>query len=109
MHPADHHQNREQAGAGHLHLLRAEQYPPPLDAVGHHAADQGKQEDGNAAQELIERQQKCGVAEAVDQPALRHDLHPRADAGRAGADPHQPEIAILKCFEDAGDQWNVPK
>jgi hypothetical protein len=43
------------------------------------------------------------MAEPVDQPALRHDLHPRADAGRAGAKPHQAEIAISKCLKDAAD------
>jgi hypothetical protein len=31
---------------------------------------------------------------------LRDDLHPGADAGGAGANPHQAEIAILKRFKD---------
>ena len=36
------------------------------------------------------------------------DLHPRADAGGAGADPHQAEIAVLKCFEDPADHgWRL--
>ena len=41
------------------------------------------------------------MAEIVDQPRLRHDLHPAADAGSAGADPHEAEIAVLESFEDA--------
>ena len=95
------------AGARHLHILRAEQNLPPLHAVGHHAADQREQEDGNAAEKLIQRQQKGRMAQPVDQPALRHDLHPGADAGGAGADPHQAEIAILKCFKDPANQISV--
>ena len=31
---------------------------PPLHAIGHHAADQREQKDGNAAEELIQRQQE---------------------------------------------------
>jgi hypothetical protein len=49
------------------------------------------------------------VAEAINQPALGHDLHPRADAGRARADPHQAEIAILKCFEDPANQLSIQR
>ena len=97
------HQNGEQPGAGHLHVLGAEQNLPALHAVGDHAADQGEQKDGKAAEKLIQRQQERRVAQPVDQPALRHDLHPGADAGRAGAKPHQAEIAILKCFKDPAD------
>jgi hypothetical protein len=56
---------------------------------------------------LIERQQKRGVAQAINEPALRHDLHPGADAGGAGADPHQAEITILECFKDPANQAGV--
>src|ERR1039457_2832554 len=73
-------------------------------AISHHAADQREQKDGNAAEKLIEREQERGVAEPVNQPALRDDLHPGADAGGAGANPHQAEIAILKCFKNAANQ-----
>jgi hypothetical protein len=34
---------------------------------------------------------------------LRNDLHPGTNTGHAGADPHQPEIPILKGFEDPAD------
>src|SRR5438034_9132428 len=39
------------------------------------------------------------MAQTVNEPSLRDDLHPGADTGGTGADPHQAEIAILKCFE----------
>ncbi len=107
MYQTGRHQNGEQPGASHLHILGAEENFPALDAIGHHAADQREQKDGNAAEKLIQRQQERGVAEPVDQPALRHDLHPGADAGGAGAKPHQAEIAILKCFKDPANHLSV--
>jgi len=32
---------------------------------------------------------------------LRDFLHPRADGGRAGAEPQKSEVAVLKSFEGA--------
>jgi hypothetical protein len=90
-----------------LHVLGAEENLAPLGAVGDHAANQGEQEDGNAAEKLVEGEQERGMAEAIDQPALGHDLHPGADAGHAGAEPHQAEIAIMKCFEDPAKKRSV--
>ena len=52
------HQDREQRRAPHLHVLRDEQNLPALDAVGHHAPDQREQEDGNAAEKLIQSEQE---------------------------------------------------
>ena len=40
------------------------------------------------------------MAESINEPALRHDLHPGSDAGHTGTEPHQAEITILECFED---------
>ena len=98
------HQHGEHRRTRHLHVLRGQQNLAPLDPVGHHAADQREQKDRDAAQKLVQRQQKRRVAEAIDQPALGHDLHPGADARGAGADPHQAEIAIMKCFEDPANR-----
>ena len=42
MRQARRHQNGECRGAGHLNVLRDQQHLAPLDAVGNHAADQGK-------------------------------------------------------------------
>jgi hypothetical protein len=44
------------------------------------------------------------MAQPVDEPSLRDDLHPRADARHAGADPHETEIAIVKGFEDSAER-----
>ena len=93
------HQHGEQRRARHLHVLGDEENLAPLDPVGHHPADQREEKDGNAAEKLIEREQKGRMAQPVDQPALRHNLHPGANAGRTGTEPHQAEIAILKCFK----------
>jgi hypothetical protein len=43
------------------------------------------------------------MAHLPDQPALRQHLHPRADGGGEGADPHQPEIPVMKSFENPLD------
>src|ERR1700686_2040788 len=100
MNPPRRYENGEHSGSRHLHILGAEQNLPALDAICHYAADQRKKKDWNSTEKLIERQQKCRVAEPVDQPALRLNLHPRADAGSAGPNPHQAKIAILKCFKN---------
>jgi hypothetical protein len=98
------HQNGEDGSARHLHILRTKQDSPALHPIGHNSANQREQKNGNAAQKLIEAEIKRGVTEAINQPALCRNLHPRADAGRARADEHQPKIAILKCFEDPAKQ-----
>src|ERR1700722_1910564 len=101
---------REDRSGGHLQILRSKQNFAALHAVGNDSANEREKEDGDAAQKLIQGQQERGVAEPVDKPALRHDLHPGADAGGAGAKPHQAKIAILKCFEDAANSvnWHSP-
>ena len=49
------------------------------------------------------------MAEPINQPALRHNLHPGADAGSTGTEPHEAEIAILEGFEDSTDHGWLPK
>ena len=48
------------------------------------------------------------MAKAVNQPALGNNLHPGANAGRAGANPHQPEVAVPKRFKDPVHQSTKP-
>ncbi len=100
MHHPGRYQDSEQRRARHLYVLRDEENLPPLRPVSHNAAHQREEEDGNASEELIQRKQKGRMAQPVDQPALRHDLHPGANAGRTGTEPHQAEIPIMKCFEN---------
>src|ERR1700733_13193123 len=69
--------------------------------------DQREQENWNACKKLIEREQERRMAQAVDEPALRDDLHPGADGGGAGADPHKAKIAILKSFEDSAQRRSL--
>src|SRR5580692_12436792 len=47
------------------------------------------------------------MAEAVNEPSLRHDLHPCADAGGTRPNPHQAKVAILKGFEDSAQRRSV--
>src|ERR1019366_9516868 len=93
----------EQEGCAHLHALREQQHLAALDAVRHHAADQRKQKNRNAAEKGVQAKQKRRVGKLQDQPALSGNLHPGPDAGRAGAHPHQAEIPILKSFEGPAD------
>src|SRR5580658_6059073 len=46
------------------------------------------------------------MAQPVDQPALRHNLHPCSNARSASANPHQAKVAILKCFEYSAQCWH---
>jgi hypothetical protein len=103
MHRSCGYQEREDCRTGHLDVLRTEQNVTPLDPIGNNASNQGKKEDGDSAEKLVESEVEGRVTELVNQPALRHNLHPRADAGGAGTDPHETEIAILKCFKDPAD------
>jgi hypothetical protein len=93
-------QNGEDGGRGHLQILRTEKDSTALEAVGDDSADEGEEEDRDSAEELVESEKECRMAEPVDEPALRHDLHPGANAGSASTDPHEAKIAIFKCFED---------
>jgi hypothetical protein len=104
-------ENGERGGSGHLQVLRTERNFAALKTIGDYSSDQREKKDGNAAEELIEGQQEGGMAETIDEPALRHDLHPRTDAGSAGAKPHQAKVAILKCLEDAANNvsWHSPR
>jgi hypothetical protein len=58
--PDLHHFKRDQHGqqerAGHLHVLRSQQHAAAVDAVGDHAADQRKQQNGDLSQEAVEAQ-----------------------------------------------------
>jgi hypothetical protein len=44
---------------------------PPVPAIGHHAADEGKKEDRNLAEEAVQPEQKRGSGDLQHQPALR--------------------------------------
>src|ERR1700722_1924705 len=100
-------QDGEQARGRHLHILRTKQDFAALNAIGYDSADQRKKKNRNAAEKLVKRQKERRVAQAIDEPALGYDLHPCADAGRAGADPHQAKITILKCLKDPADHSDV--
>ena len=47
------------------------------------------------------------MTQAVNEPALRDDLHPCPDAGECRRNPHQAKVAILKSFKDPADHAGV--
>ena len=85
----------------HLDVLRAEQQPPAIVAIGDDAADEREEQDRQLAEEVVEPEVERGLREVEDEPALRDLLHPRADGRGEGAEPEHPEIAIGECGERA--------
>jgi hypothetical protein len=94
------HQECQSESAGHLNKLRSKQDVPATFAIGNDSAKKGKQEYRNLAAERVETEVNGGIGQAVDEPGLRDQLHPRSDARCAGAHPHQAEVAIMKSPED---------
>jgi hypothetical protein len=47
------------------------------------------------------------MAQPVDEPALRHNLHPGTNTRGTGTDPHQAKIAVLKCLEDSAKRRSL--
>ena len=90
--------------ACHLHKLGAEQNVAAIFTIGDHSTKQGEEKNRYLAAESIESQIDSGIGEAVDEPRLRHQLHPGADAGSAGSHPHETEVTVLKCPKDALEQ-----
>ena len=83
--------------------MRSEEDFTAVDAVGDDAADEGEEEERESAEEGVEAEEEGGIGEFEDELGLRQDLHPGPDAGGAGTNPHEAEVAILKRFEDAAD------
>src|SRR5688572_16622355 len=67
--------------------------------IGGVVADEREEQDWRLPHEGVEPQEEGGrrAGNRQDQPALRHLLHPRPDAGREGAGPQHAEIAIGQC------------
>ena len=90
--PVDEGGQRE--GRAHLHALRDQQHRPAIAAVGDHAADEREEQDRQLAEERVEAEVERRVRQREHEPALGDLLHPRADAGREGADPQHAEVAV---------------
>src|ERR1035438_6560412 len=56
--------------------------------------------DETLPQEAFQAQHERRLGDRKDQPALRHDLHPRADRRSAGAKPKQAKFAVMESLED---------
>ena len=73
-------------------------------AVGNDTAEKRKQKNWDLPAERVEPEINGRVGQPVDEPGLRHQLHPGADAGCAGTHPHQAEIAVFKRPKDPVQQ-----
>jgi hypothetical protein len=94
LHHVHEHQQGQYSRGAHLHDLRRDERAPAIVAVGEDAADERKQDDRQLLQERIEPEEERRVRQRNDEPVLRDDLHPRADARGAGANPLDTEIAV---------------
>jgi hypothetical protein len=88
------HQHGQHAGRRHLQVLRRHEGAPPVVAIGEDAADQREQDDRQLLQERVEAQEERRIRQRDDQPVLRHDLHPRADARGAAPNHCTRKVAI---------------
>ena len=87
----------------HLHVLRCEQQPPAVVAIGDDAAEQREQQDGQLAEEVVEAEVEGRLGQVEDEPALRHLLHPGADRRGERAEPEDPEVPVDKRRERAAE------
>ena len=107
LHHLEIHQQRQDEGAGHLDVLRSQQNPAAIDAVGDHAADERKQHDRQISEESEQTQEERGsrTGHFQHQPGLSHALHPRSGGRRERARPHQAEVAVAECLEGALEEF----
>ena len=78
----------------HLEVLRSQQRSPAVEPIGEHTADEREKHDRELLEESVEAEEKCGAGQREDEPVLRRELRPGADARRAGANPLDAEIAM---------------
>ena len=62
VHHSRDNEQRENGGTCHLYVLRDEKDLAAFDAVGEDPADEREEEDGDAVEELVKREQKAGMA-----------------------------------------------
>ncbi len=101
LHHLEVHQDRQHPGGRHLQVLRCHEGPPPVVAIGEDAANQREQDDRQLLQEGVEAEEEGRIGQRDDEPVLRDDLHPRADARGAGAEPLHAEVAVGERREHA--------
>ena len=90
------HEHREDGGGGELHPLRGHQREPAIGAIGDDPADEREQHDRQLLQKRVEPEVEGGRRQREHQPVLGEALHPGADAREAGAEPEDPEVAMVQ-------------
>ena len=94
LHDVEEDEQRQDRRRRHLDVLRGQERLASIAAVGQHAADEHEEHERQALEEPIEAKVERRTGERLDHPVLRGDLHPRADARAAGAEPLHAEIAV---------------
>ena len=94
LHAAGEGEGRQREGLQHRQGLSDDDHLAAGKAVGRDPAQRSQGEHGDLRAEPCGPEQKLGVGQAVDQPALRHVLHPGADQRDDLAADEQAEIAV---------------
>jgi CRISPR/Cas system endoribonuclease Cas6 (RAMP superfamily) len=95
-HPAGEREGRQRESQQHGGRLGGDDQAVAAVAVGHDASRGRQQEHRNLGSKPGRAQQHRRSREPVNQPRLRHILHPGADEGDELAGKEEPEIAVLE-------------
>jgi len=95
---------RQSESTKHLNKLRAKQDVAAIFSIGNYAAKKRKKEYRDLPAECVQPEVYRRIGKPVDEPRLSDELHPGSDARGTGAQPHQPEIAVFECSENALEQ-----
>ena len=82
--------------------LRGDHHVAAADAVGSHASERRENENRNLSGESDDPEKERRSGHAVDEPGLRHVLHPRADQGDELSAEEKLEIAMPQRAEHFG-------
>jgi len=91
----------QQTGQQHGGRLGLEQDAAAVEAVGHQASQRDDQEDGNLRGKADHPQLHRRAGQAVDQPGLRHGLHPGADQRDHLPRGEKAEVPVAQGPEDS--------
>src|ERR1700742_2098169 len=94
-------QSSQNEGAGHLDVLGTEKHLSAIHTIGKDASNERKQNDRQLSEKQIKSKIKGIFCQIINQPTLRKLLHKRPYGRSACAHPHDAEIAVLECTEDA--------
>ena len=89
-------ESRQDKRQQHRGNLRADDHPLPVKTIGNDASNGCKQENRNLAGKTHSPKLQTRPGQPVDEPRLRHGLHPRADQGDQLSTEEKLEVTVPK-------------